>query len=750
LIEAEKIAKNIFKHDFICTEHFVLAVLNEHTRASNILKKYGLTFEQSKEKLHEMILSTQPMQDQDGHAFAGVNKNQQKRGKTPVMESFATDLTELAQQGKLPPIIGRQKEIERIVQILGRKTKNNPALLGMPGTGKTALVEGLAQLMVKENPPEWLKNKRLCMIDLGAIVAGTKYRGQFEERIKALIQEVKNDDSIILVIDELHTINGAGASEGALDAANMFKQPLARGELRLIGITTLEEYRKHIEKDKALERRFQPVMVKQPTIPETLDILRGVKKGYEEHHGVVYDDEAIEAAVHFADKYITDRQMPDKAIDVIDETGSRVKMRFMRLEVVDKLEQELRKIESDMEPHIKKNEFEAANDLLENYKKIEDKIKEVKDEWVNDSKNKKISVNRRNIAEVVSTMTGIPINKIDTPSERDRLKSIQAELAKRIVAQGEAIETVGKAVMRGLQGLKEYNKPIGSFLFLGSTGTGKTELAKVLSEYLFNDDDAFFSIDMSEFGEQHEVAKFYGAPAGYVGHDESGVFEKVRKKPFCVILFDEIEKAHPRVLNVLLQILDEGRLTDSHHNVISFKNTIIIMTSNLGVSGINKKGLGFDMDNTEEGDYQDYKNKIIEKAKKTLKPEFVNRLDEVVVFRKLNKENCSDIIDIIIKLHNESFLKDKNVNLTITKSLKEKLVHEGFSEEYGGREIKRAIKKNVYDPMSEYLLNLTNVDLERDKISVIADLSDDRTIFTYCNGNGKSKSKKMETSNGKK
>ena len=735
LSDAEIIAKNIFGHDFICTEHFVLSVLRGDSRACSILSKHGFSYEETKERLDEMIYNSQAPQQGEGPspAVSSVGKSKKRTGKETFLDVYANDLTEMARKNKLMPVIGRKKEIERIVQILGRKTKNNPALLGQPGVGKTAIVEGLAHFIAHGSPPEWLKNKRLLNLDMGALVAGTKYRGQFEERVKELLKEVKADDSIILVVDEMHTMNGAGASEGSLDASNMFKQPLARGELKIIGITTLEEYRKYIEKDKALERRFQPILVHPPTISETLDILKGIKSSFEQHHNVMYDEQAIEASVNLASRYITDRQMPDKAIDVMDETGSRVKMRFLKPEKADAYEQQLQDIQQRMNHHIESDEFEIVEELYGQYQKAEAALHDILHEWHDNMKNKNIHVTKRNVAEVVSFMTGIPVSKIDSVSTKDKLKGIRADLSKGIVGQEEAIDVVSKSVMRGLQGLKEYNKPIGSFLFLGPTGTGKTELCKVLAKCLFNDEDSFFTVDMSEFAEHHEVAKFYGAPAGYIGHEESGIFERIRRKPYCVVLLDEIEKAHPKVLNVLLQILDEGRLTDSHQNVINFKNCIIIMTSNLGVSALKAKSLGFTLNETVEGDYKEYKDKILTLAKKTLKPEFINRLDEVVVFRKLEPDDCRTIIRIIIEEHNTTFLKDRGINLTMSDRLVDHLAEVGFSEEYGGRELKRTIKRVVYDELSEYLLNISDVDMEGSDIHIAASYSEkeEKAIFTH-------------------
>lgn len=728
LQNAEKIASSIFGHEYICTEHILLAILHMQCKASVILNKFGISYDETKDKLQEIIATTHVSPpDTDGPAMAQVGRGAQKKNKVSFLDMFSTDLTDLAKKKKLHPIIGREKEIKRLIQVLGRKIKNNPVLLGQSGVGKTAVVEGLAQLMVSMNPPEWLKNKRLHLLDLGAIVAGTKYRGQFEERIKDLIKEVKNDESIILVIDEVHTINGAGSAEGSLDAANMLKQPLSRGEMRLIGLTTLEEYRKHIEKDKALERRFQTIIIAPPNKQETINILKGIKHIFEDHHNVYYSDEALEAAVKLSNRYITDRQMPDKAIDVIDEVGSRIKMRFDKSHILSKLEEKIKKTDEDIIGLIGEQNYEQANVLYEKRKIMLSELTQETEKANKIAHGKSAIVDKKNITEIVAMMTGIPLDKIECPNEKERLRTMKNELSKKVIGQGDAIDSVSKALIRGLQGIKEPNKPLGSFLFLGVTGTGKTHLAKVLASFLFNNEESFVVVDMSEFSEQHEASKFYGAPAGYIGHEESGVFERIRKNPYCVVLLDEIEKAHPKVLNALLQVLDEGRMTDSHQNVISFKNTIIVMTSNLGVAALKYKTLGFDISETDEQDYVCYKNKILEIAKKTLKQEFLNRLDEVIVFRKLSKEDCKNIVDVIIDDHNETFFKDKNLKISISCELKEKLAKDGFSEEYGGREIKRTIQKVVYDPLSEYLLG-SNLDLDKEQIELTANINENGIV----------------------
>ena len=744
LKEAEKIANSMFNNDFICTEHFVLASFVGNTRTSMILKKFDLDFDSCRSKLNDMIFKstqaqseTEPALAVSGSTPSSPKKSSSAKTKTHALDTFGRNMVELAKQGKLMPVVGREVEIERVCQILGRQTKSNPVLLGHPGVGKTAIIEGLAQKMASKDVPEWLKNKQLVMLDMGSIVAGTKYRGQFEERIKAIISEVKANPNIVLVIDEIHTINGAGASEGSLDAANMFKPPLSRGEMKLIGLTTFEEYRKYIEKDKALDRRFMPVNVPPATPAHTLEILKGLRPSMEAHHNLRYADDALEAAVRFSEKYIHARHLPDKAIDIVDEAGSRLKMNLLKKpEGIVGLEADIAALDVRINSYLEAEDYETAKELYQDRKAIENQIKEIRLEWQQQIHGKTALVTKRHIAEVVGFITGVPVDKIDCNSDREKLGAINTSLNNRVIGQPEAVEAVSNALMRSLQGIKEQNKPYGSFLFLGPTGVGKTELAKEVASYMFDDPDAFMVIDMSEFAEQHEVSKFYGAPAGYVGHDDSTFFEKVRKKPHCVILLDEIEKAHPKVWNALLQILDEGRLTDSKQNVISFRNALIIMTSNLGVAALKSKSMGFALANgaNVEKDHKEYKERILEAAKKAMKPEFINRLDEVVVFRKLTRENCYSIVDLILLNDNKTFLGDKNITLSFSDAVREKLVTVGFNEEYGGRELKRAFKKTIYDELSKYLINL-NMDMESTKLFINADLIEDKVVFTYSTEN---------------
>ncbi|MDZ7372480.1 MAG: ATP-dependent Clp protease ATP-binding subunit [candidate division KSB1 bacterium] len=688
-VEADK-----YKSDIIGTEHLLLALVKEKEGvAAQILQSFDVTYEAVKNEL-DNILRGSP----------SVSESGQKRTKTPALDHFGRDLTELARRGELDPVIGRDKEIERVAQILSRRKKNNPVLIGEPGVGKTAIAEGLALRIVEKKVPRILHNKRVVTLDLGAIVAGTKYRGQFEERIKAILNEIVKAKDVILFIDELHTIVGAGGASGSLDASNMFKPALARGELQCIGATTLDEYRQYIEKDGALERRFQKVMVDPPSSEETYAILKGLQPRYEAHHRVKYTDEALRAAVRLSDRYITDRFQPDKAIDVMDETGARVHLANIKVpkEITD-LEEEIKRLRREKEAVIKAQEFERAAILRDREKQLQRKLEEAKERWREAEDEIVGIVTEEDVAEVVSMMTGIPVHRV-AQSETEKLLKMEEELKKRIVGQDEVIHLLSKAILRTRAGLKDPNRPIGSFIFLGPTGVGKTQLAKELARYLFETEDALIRIDMSEYMEKFSVSRLTGAPPGYVGYEEGGqLTERVRRHPYSVVLFDEIEKAHPDVFNILLQILDDGRLTDGLGRRVDFKNTIIIMTSNLGTREIRKGGaLGFGKQEVQE-DYETMRSRIMEEVKRVFNPEFLNRVDEVVVFRPLSREDMFRIVDIVIdEMLNR--VSERRIQVKLSQSAKEFLVDKGFDPVYGARPLKRTIQRYVQDPLAEEIL----------------------------------------------
>lgn len=684
-------------HSYIGIEHILLAMLSEkESVAAKVIEELGGNNEAIKNEIFEMFVGQQKNQGQ----AAAANPD------TPNLNKYGKDLTEKARNAELDPVIGRDKEVDRIMQILSRRTKNNPVLIGDPGVGKSAIVEGLAQRIEQGNVPELLAGKRVVALDLAGMIAGTKYRGEFEERIKAVLDELQKTHSVILFIDELHTIVGAGASEGAVDAANILKPALARGEIQVIGATTIDEYKKHIEKDAALERRFQPVMVGEPTAEEAVQILRGLRDRYEAHHKVEITDEAIEAAVKLSNRYIADRYLPDKAIDVMDEAASRARINtYTAPPDLKELENQLEKLASEKEEAVANQNFEKAAQVRDKEKSVKEEMEKAKLEWKNSRNENNIKVTENDIAKIVSDWTGIPVVQL-TEDESKRLLKLEGELHNRVIGQEEAVDAVARAIRRASVGLKDEKKPIGSFMFLGPTGVGKTELSKALAAALFGDESAMIRIDMSEYMEKHAVAKLVGSPPGYVGYEEGGqLTEKIRRKPYSVILFDEIEKAHPDVFNMLLQIMDDGRLTDSKGRTVSFANTVLIMTSNVGANTImNKKSVGFTDDTTKkETNYNDMKSRVMDELKHTFRPEFLNRLDDIIVFHSLNETQIRQIVELMLK-GVEKMLLEKNINLTVTDEAKDYLAKEGFDPVYGARPLRRAIQQKVEDALSEEIL----------------------------------------------
>ena len=691
--------------DYIGTEHILIGIMRE---ADSIAVRILLDLGINPQKLYNEIVK---VLEEDEDINISDNSQNRKTGSfnsTPTLNQYGTDLTKSASLGKLDPVIGRKNEIERVIQILSRRTKNNPCLIGEPGVGKTAVVEGLAEKIVQGDVPEILKDKRVVTIDLSSMIAGAKYRGDFEERIKKALNEVKKAGDVILFIDEIHTIVGAGSAEGAIDAANILKPLLARGEIQLIGATTLNEYRKYIEKDSALERRFSPVTVNEPTHEETVEILKGIRDKYEAHHNIKITDEAINAAVELSSRYINDRFLPDKAIDLIDEASSKI--RLSSLEEPDslkELEDKIEKMNQEKEAAVKVQKFEKAAKIRDEVNKIKEELEEEKNKWKSKKTKSIPKLTEEDIAKTIASWTGIPAAKI-TQDENKKLKNLDKELHKRVIGQNEAVEAVAKAIRRSRVGLKNPNRPIGSFLFLGPTGVGKTELSKALAESLFGTEDAMIRIDMSEFMEPHSVAKLIGAPPGYVGFDDGGqLTEKIRRKPYSVILFDEIEKAHPDVMNMLLQILEDGRLTDSQGRTVNFKNTVIIMTSNIGARLITeKKSLGFtnSSEENENKEYEEIKKNVMAELKKQLRPEFINRIDDIIVFHKLNDEEINSIIDLLLK-NVEQRLVEQGLNIKIDKSVKELIAKKGVDKEFGARPLRRAIQNIVEDKLAEEILD---------------------------------------------
>ncbi len=710
-----------FGHNFVGTEHILLGLIKEEEGIANqVLVNAGL----SQEKIYETVLNLLG----EGAFQPGSGMVKGKRSsKTPTLDTYGRDLTQMAKSEELDPIIGRETEIQRVIQILSRRTKNNPILVGDAGVGKTAIVEGLAQKIADNAIPEILMNKRVVTLDLAAMIAGTKYRGEFEQRLKKAMNEIlKSEGKIILFIDELHTVIGAGAAEGAMDASNILKPSLSRGELQCVGATTLDEYRKHIEKDAALSRRFQQVVVDPPSVDETIQILKGLRDRYETHHRVKFTDDAIEASAVLSQKFITDRFLPDKAIDALDEAGSRARLQSTMLpDHIKKLEIEKEMITKEKKAAIASQEFEKAADLRDKEKKLEEHVRAEKLKWESERQKDTNAVTYEDIADIISAWTGIPVSKM-TEKESERLLNMENELHKRIIGQDEAVTRIAQSIRRSRTGLKDVRRPIGSFMFLGPTGVGKTELAGTLAEYMFGDKDALIRVDMSEFMEKFSVSRLIGAPPGYVGYDEGGMLtEAVRRKPYSVVLLDEIEKAHPEVFNILLQIFDNGQITDNLGHKVSFRNCVIIMTSNLGARELKNSGMGFQKGGQVELIYEQVKQKVIEETKKTFRPEFLNRLDELIVFHPLTKEHIIDIIGILMDDLKERLLQQK-IDFEVMDDVKEFIAEEGYNPEYGARPLQRTIRKYIEDPFSEEML--------RQEISppvkIKANLKDKKVVFS--------------------
>ena len=706
-------------HNYIGTEHLLLGLIREGEGvAARVLENLGIDLTKVRTQVIRMLGETAEVGPGVGSSKGNL--------KTATLDEFGTNLTKLASESKLDPVVGRHSEIDRVVQILGRRTKNNPVLIGEPGVGKTAIAEGLAQRIQLGEIPDILEDKRVLTLDIGLLVAGTKYRGEFEERLKKIMEEIKSAGNVILVIDEVHTLIGAGAAEGAIDAANILKPALARGELQCIGATTLDEYRKHIERDAALERRFQPVMVGEPSIEDTIEILKGLRERYEQHHRLKITDEALEAAAHLGDRYISDRFLPDKAIDLIDEAGSRVRLINSKLPPEAKqIDKELRQIQKQKEESVRDQNFDQAGQLREKEIELSSKIKELLEnkkettvesdstntlETIKDNSNfiHNPLVNEEDVAHIVASWTGVPVQKL-TETESVKLLNMEETLHQRLIGQDEAVKAVSRAIRRARVGLKNPNRPIASFIFSGPTGVGKTELTKSLASYFFGSEDAMIRLDMSEFMERHTVSKLIGSPPGYVGFNEGGqLTEAVRRRPYTVVLFDEVEKAHPDVFNLLLQLLEEGRLTDSKGRTVDFKNTLLIMTSNIGSKVIEKGGggLGFEFsgDSVEDSQYNRIKSLVNEELKQYFRPEFLNRLDEIIVFRQLTKNEVKDIAEIMLK-EVYSRLNDKGIKLDVTDAFKERLVEEGYNPSYGARPLRRAVMRLLEDSLAEEVLS---------------------------------------------
>ncbi|MGK7895567.1 MAG: ATP-dependent Clp protease ATP-binding subunit [Xenococcus sp. (in: cyanobacteria)] len=689
-------------HNYIGTEHLLLGLIREGEGvAARVLENLGVDLSKVRTQIIRMLGETAEVAPGGGSSG---------RNKTPTLDEFGSNLTQMASEGKLDPVVGRQKEIERVIQILGRRTKNNPVLIGEPGVGKTAIAEGLAQRIANQDIPDILEEKRVVTLDIGLLVAGTKYRGEFEERLKKIMDEIRQAGNVILVIDEVHTLIGAGAAEGAIDAANILKPALARGELQCIGATTLDEYRKHIERDAALERRFQPVMVGEPSVEETIEILYGLRERYEQHHKLKILDEALEAAAKLSDRYISDRYLPDKAIDLIDEAGSRVRLINSQLPPAAKeLDKELRSVLKEKDDAVRSQDFDKAGSLRDREMEIKEQIRNIASakKSEDDTAPNSAVVDSEEIAHIVASWTGVPVNKL-TETESEKLLHMEDTLHQRIIGQEDAVKAISRAIRRARVGLKNPNRPIASFVFSGPTGVGKTELTKALATYFFGSEEAMIRLDMSEYMERHTVSKLIGSPPGYVGYNEGGqLTEAVRRRPYTVVLFDEIEKAHPDIFNMLLQILEDGRLTDAKGRTVDFKNTLLILTSNIGSKVIEKGGggLGFEFeDNAGEAQYNRIKSLVNEELKNYFRPEFLNRLDEIIVFRQLTKDEVKEIAEILLK---EVFtrLTEKEIDLEVTDKFKERLVDEGFNPAYGARPLRRAIMRLLEDVLAEEILS---------------------------------------------
>ena len=708
--------------NYVGTEHILLALMREiDSVAVRILIDTNIDPQRIFADLLRLLSEDSPVANYSDSSFSSsIDTN------TPTLNQYGKNLTALAKESKLDPVIGRKNEIQRIIEILSRRTKNNPVLIGEPGVGKTAVVEGLAQMIVDNKVPEILKNKKVVSLDMSAMIAGAKYRGDFEERLKNVLQEIKKAGNIILFIDEMHTIIGAGAAEGAMDAANILKPLLSRGEIQIIGATTLNEYRKHIEKDAALERRFQTVIVDEPTTEDTVKILSGLKDKYEAHHKVKITDEAIKAAVDLSERYINDRFLPDKAIDLIDEACSKIKLRTVTMpkNILD-MENKIEKVSKEKEEAIISQSFEKAAKLRDEEKELKDKVNKARENWKKKEENKEASVNAEDIANVVSAWTKIPVTKL-TKTESEKLKNLDLELKKRVIGQDDAVEALARAIKRARVGLQNENRPIGSFMFLGPTGVGKTELTKALAENLFGNENQLIRLDMSEFMEAHSVSKLIGSPPGYVGYDEGGqLTEQVRRKPYSIVLFDEIEKAHPDVFNMLLQILDDGRLTDSTGRTVSFKNTVIIMTSNAGARNIvEHHSIGFMNKEDSKKDYEKTRDEVMAELKKIFRPEFLNRLDDIIVFKKLSNESIEKITKIML----DEFIKrleKKNIKVDVSDDVIKYISKVGFDDTYGARPLRRAIQSKIEDKFAEEMLD-GNI---KEDSNVKIDLNDDKIVI---------------------
>ena len=697
LEESRKIAER-FRMEEIGTEHMLLAIIQD---TDCVAARILITLNLNLQKVMQDCLTAI---GENPKAFAEKNEG---AAKGAVLEQYCTDLTALADDGRLDPVVGREEEMQRLMQILSRRTKNNPCMVGEPGVGKTAIIEGIAQRIAKEAVPEKMREKRVLSLDLAALIAGSKYRGEFEERMKRLVNEVKADGNIILFLDEIHTVVGAGGAEGAMDASNILKPSLARGEIQLIGATTITEYRKYIEKDAALERRFQPVMVEEPSKEETIRILEGIREKYEVHHKIAISQEALEEAVVLSDRYISDRFLPDKAIDVLDEACSKAALRGFKVpENIEQMEQLVRNLDQDLEASIKEGRMEEASLLVKEKKETSEKLRQAKGRLNRKQKNSRIVLTEGDIAEVVAEWTKIPVQKL-AQSETERLRKLEKTLHKRVIGQEDAVSAVARAVKRGRVGLKDPTRPVGSFLFLGPTGVGKTELSKALAEALFGDEESMIRIDMSEYMEKHSVSKLIGSPPGYVGHEDGGqLSEKVRRHPYSVVLFDEIEKAHPDVFNILLQVLDDGHITDSQGRKVDFRNTVIIMTSNAGAQSIvDAKRLGFNAVQDEKEDYKKMQSNVMDEVKRIFRPEFLNRIDEIIVFHALTEKELEKIVGLLCQDLVRRAKEQLDITLKIRSSVKKKIAEAGNDRKYGARPLKRALQTQLEDPLTEAILN---------------------------------------------